>query len=324
MKILVSEFKDYWTTVPLRTVDLFEWLTSPNTYMWLIRKIRAEPNKDRRDRLKSSLPGVTVSAIFRERNMTGFLSHSGCISLDFDYLQNIPASKQLISTHESVLYCGESVSGQGLFAIVRIREPQKHLEHFFALERDFLNMGLVVDPSCKDIPRLRGLSYDSSPYINMNAEIYTKTLMYETPAVQRIARISQQVFNPEQQPIQRYMKPRDTPAEALLKSSLRHGIQVLANDTETRIKSLISLIQERQVDITFHWFDWFRICNIIVRVFGAGGRELFHDISRFYHKNEEKRYSPAECDKLYSACLNKTYRYSVNEIFWIARRYGIY
>ena len=37
-------------------------------------------------------------------------------------------------------------------------------------------MGIVVDSSCSDICRLRFYSYDEHPYVNFDAEVYTRTL----------------------------------------------------------------------------------------------------------------------------------------------------
>ena len=74
---------------------------------------------------------------------------------------------------------GRSCSGEGLFGIVPIKDPEKHLGHFLALEKDLAGRGIVIDKSGKDITRLRFYSYDPDAYYNIRAETYTS--LYTSP-----------------------------------------------------------------------------------------------------------------------------------------------
>jgi hypothetical protein len=65
-----------------------------------------------------------------------------------------------------------SASGNGLAAIVKI-EPDKHLEAFTGLKAYyFKNYGQLIDESCKNVSRLRFLSYDPSPVINPESKLF--------------------------------------------------------------------------------------------------------------------------------------------------------
>lgn len=175
----ISCFKDYRTAENPAEINLVTWLTSEK-YADKVKYIRGCEDPDEIKGLKASLPAVTVSGLFSARNMEGLIQHSGLICIDIDRKEN----PNLVNWHEvpeilakipNVAYCGLSVSGNGYFAIIPIRYPEKHVLHFHALYADFLRMGLVIDKACKDVCRLRGYSYDPNPYFNHEARPYFKT-----------------------------------------------------------------------------------------------------------------------------------------------------
>ena len=93
------------------------------------------------------------------------IKHSGFICLDIDPQHNpgIDCGSPLRDTlagMDEVFFAALSASGKGSFALVRIADPFQHRGHFEALSRDFLKIGLNVDQNCKDVSRLRGMSYD--------------------------------------------------------------------------------------------------------------------------------------------------------------------
>jgi predicted P-loop ATPase len=65
-----------------------------------------------------------------------------------------------------------SVSGNGLAALVKI-EPERHLDAFNGLKQYyFRNYGQLIDQSCKNVSRLRFLSYDPLLYVNESAKTF--------------------------------------------------------------------------------------------------------------------------------------------------------
>lgn len=59
--------------------------------------------------------------------------------------------------------------------------PGSNMEpSYYALERDFKDLGITIDPSYTDISRLRFQSYDPNPYVNPEAIVYDKFLNEST------------------------------------------------------------------------------------------------------------------------------------------------
>ena len=93
-----------------------------------IEEYRATNDK----KLKNSLPLVCFSGEFSRRADDAMLEHSGMIVLDFDHV-NIEESKTFVGSDDYVHACWVSPSGDGLKAIVKITNPERHRDHFRAL-----------------------------------------------------------------------------------------------------------------------------------------------------------------------------------------------
>lgn len=143
-----------------------------------ILRLRAVFDKEKRNALKRSLPQATISGVFSPTRAKNNLSqHSGLICVDIDAKDNPDildweTLKQDLSVLPQIAYCALSVSGKGLFLVIPLRYPEKHLQQFRQLQIDFREMGIMIDSACSDITRLRCLSYDEHPIINENATLY--------------------------------------------------------------------------------------------------------------------------------------------------------
>ena len=143
-----------------------------------ILRLRAVFDKEKRNALKRSLPQATISGVFSPTRAKNNLSqHSGLICVDIDAKDNPDildweTLKQDLSVLPQIAYCALSVSGKGLFLVIPLRYPEKHLQQFRQLQIDFRMMGIMIDSACSDITRLRCLSYDEHPIINENATLY--------------------------------------------------------------------------------------------------------------------------------------------------------
>lgn len=157
------------------TVYSFMDTIKSDKYKVVAEAIRAEPDKDRRNILKTALPSATVSGVFRERKKDGLLKHSGLICMDFDKLgDKVAQYKEALRKDKHTLAIFTSVSGAGLAVIVQI-DPLKHLESFEALEKYYYEQySLVADTGTKDICRLRFFSHDPDAHINPQAEPFLK------------------------------------------------------------------------------------------------------------------------------------------------------
>tara|TARA_R110001599_G_scaffold343577_2_gene566288 strand:- start:59 stop:1837 length:1779 start_codon:yes stop_codon:yes gene_type:complete len=108
----------------------------------IIKEIRAGDKSK-----KKTLPITLFSGVFKGRKDEDILGHSGLIILDFDHIDT-ESSKALLSTDKFVRACWVSPSGDGLKVLVKVSNPERHRDHFRALQTYFdKTYGLEVDPS---------------------------------------------------------------------------------------------------------------------------------------------------------------------------------
>lgn len=140
-------------------------------YKSQVEEVRQAQGEERK-RKKAALPAVTVSAIMQgghaKENVT---RQTDVICIDFDkkdneHLRNFAELKTLIADVPFVGYCGSSCSGEGFFILMPIVAPYRFAEQYAAAVEYFKGYGLTADTSCKDITRLRFVTYDPKPYIN--------------------------------------------------------------------------------------------------------------------------------------------------------------
>lgn len=173
--------------MPVREIFLCDFLSGSTfraKYKTTVDRYRAAGDEDK-NRLKTSLPAVTVSGTFSKRNSAELIAHSGLICIDIDEKDNPDVAEfdrlnELISIIPYVAYCGHSIGGKGYFVIIPIASPEKHKEHFEALRQDFARCGITIDKSGKDVTRLRIYSYDDTAYINPSAATYERTATVRT------------------------------------------------------------------------------------------------------------------------------------------------
>ena len=189
----------------------------PYMYMTRIRDAqthakRRHENKadaDAYNAVKSSLPCLCVSGTFQgSRQIQNITSHTGFICIDIDegdnpHVSNWEEVKHMLGEYDCIAYCSLSLSGAGLFCIIPIDKPRAvvippigaegradairevkelHEGQFRALQKTFQMLGLNIDKQCKDLTRVRVLSYDPSPYMNIDAEIYPHIIREEPKA----------------------------------------------------------------------------------------------------------------------------------------------
>jgi len=111
--------------------------------------------------LKDQLPVVCFSGEFSSRKDSDLKEHSSLIILDFDYV-DVSDTKAKLAGDDHILSCWTSPSGQGVKALVRITNPERHRDHFRALRAYFdKKYGLDVDKSGINESRACYESYDS-------------------------------------------------------------------------------------------------------------------------------------------------------------------
>ena len=164
--------------------------------------------------------------------------------------------KRQLSHLPWVAYCGLSIGGHGLFLIVPIDDHSKYVDRWMAAEyllRKFY--GLTVDPQTKDATRPRFISYDDSPYINENADIFSVSLPKQ-----------------QQRPPMRHVAPATQ-----------------TSDAET-IARFVDYIEAHRIDITTNYGGqkgksgkgWADLPPALFQVFGDAGEDFFHRLSQFH------------------------------------------
>ena len=170
---LVSLFESIFSTEPIKTIRLSKFLLS-DKFRKQVEQYRANTDKKTRERIKGNLMCITPSGTFSQRRESNIIKHTELLCIDIDSKDNpnidLADCKNVIGLHCPYLYyAGLSLSGEGIFLIFRIQNPEYHKQHFEALAM-YLNrkFKLQVDKSVKSPVSLRVASYDENPYFNEN------------------------------------------------------------------------------------------------------------------------------------------------------------
>lgn len=288
---VTKDISNPWNPVPVAEISLWHWLNLAkyNQKVQALRNIR-EMDPAKADEIKKGLPAVTPSGVFTYRKKDSIKAHSGLLCVDIDGKDNpgyqAEELKEICAGFPWVSYSGISVSGNGVFAIVSLVHPVHHLEHFRAIQEEFSGIGVTIDPACSDITRLRIYSFDDSPYLNHQAEPYSRIISIEREKV---------VYSP-------------TPTGE--------------SSTEAAISYLVDEICRLRIDITGQNKDWFNLAASLAAELGETGREYFHAISQFY-SNGKRQYSPQETDKMFSRAIRYRSNYQIGTFFSRCRDFGI-
>jgi hypothetical protein len=109
---------------------------------------------------KKELPVVCFSGEFSSRSDDALFEHSGFVILDFDHV-DVDSTKRALATDDFIHSCWTSPSGQGVKALVKITNPERHRDHFRALIKYFERThGLELDESGINESRACFESYD--------------------------------------------------------------------------------------------------------------------------------------------------------------------
>ena len=254
-----------------------------------ILRLRAVFDKEKRNALKRSLPQATISGVFSPTRAKNNLSqHSGLICVDIDAKDNPDildweTLKQDLSVLPQIAYCALSVSGKGLFLVIPLRYPEKHLQQFRQLQIDFRKMGIMIDSACSDITRLRCLSYDEHPIINENATLY-EGVYVEKP------------------------KHKSFPTCFIYEGE----------NTSAEVAVCCRKIQQCGIDITASYDDWLKV-GCALATLGESGRSLFHICSRQNAKYNAAKTDKMFTDLL----RRNYQQVNIGTFFWMCKQYGI-
>lgn len=124
----------------------------------------------------ANLPCCTISGLFEgERKANKVTAINPVICVDIDVLpdgMNLSRLKKKVFDLPYVFYVSLSARGEGIFALIYYNKEKDFLNIFKALQYDFRQMGIEIDKACKDICRLRFVSWDAEPLEKEEVEMY--------------------------------------------------------------------------------------------------------------------------------------------------------
>ena len=128
--------------------------------------------------LKLSLPNITPSGIFEGGVANvNLVQHSGLLAIDIDNIEKGYAGDMrdfLFNTYEEIIFSGVSASGNGVWALIEIANPEKHKEHFVQLVQDLQTDGIAIDKACSNVARRRFYSMDKSALFRDEHTVYSR------------------------------------------------------------------------------------------------------------------------------------------------------
>lgn len=138
-----------------------------------VQQIRAEVDKERRNKLKLTLPSVCWSGLFEgERLDNAIRIHTGLVCLDFDHVEDLDELRAELGGLEYIYAFWVSPSGDGIKALAKIADTTKHREHYRALKEELPAIDIAnINPA-----RVCFESYDPDLYVNLNAKPFVKII----------------------------------------------------------------------------------------------------------------------------------------------------
>ena len=122
----------------------------------LVKEIRSQSDKEKRNELKQKLPAICFSGKFNKRNDSSLLEHSGLICLDFDGYESdklLLEEKENLTNDRYTYAVFISPSGKGLKVLVKIpAEADNHKKFFNSLENHYNST--YFDKTCKNVSRV--------------------------------------------------------------------------------------------------------------------------------------------------------------------------
>lgn len=235
-----------------------------------LRQIDRNTNEKEYKRLKLQMPMHTVSCLCGN-SAKNIDKYTNILCIDIDEKDNkqtnIEEIRQKVNNLPFTLFSSKSVGGKGLYCLVAVDGEEKDfINHFKALEDDFQRMNIIIDKSCKNLNRLRVISYDTESYYNEKAEIYTKKKI-------NFPKVTYKETKPT-------YKANHTKDKATFEMALKD-------------------IEERGLIITKNHQQTLDLSNCMAGVFGEEGRDYLHII-----RKQRKGYDAYKLDECYNNSLD--------------------
>lgn len=189
----------------------------------LVGRIRSLTTKDEQNEVKLKLPAICFSGIIPsgKREDVRLQTHSNLVILDFDDLTPdvYAEKKRLFMAMPCVVAAFLSPRGNGLKVLIRIKDGNKHREHYRAIIKEFPGIDQKnINPS-----RVCFSSIDPEIYINYEATTYDKVAVEE-----RVIYRAEGVTATEEERFKKLVKWMETKREFFVSGSRNDFIYKLA------------------------------------------------------------------------------------------------
>lgn len=174
----ISVFENFYSKP--KTITLNQWIKAckyGSRFTNHVVEYRHTRNQD----LKRSLPHATVGAIcLGSRDSKDVVTRTGWIALDIDrkdnpYLTNAEHLRDEVAKISNIAFTCLSTGGEGVWALIKVANPDRQAEHFEMLLKDFKAFGITLDSSKGRNPNdARFISYDPGAIIKDSYTVYHK------------------------------------------------------------------------------------------------------------------------------------------------------
>lgn len=250
-----------------------------------IRSINRDTDEKEYKRIKMQMPMHTVSCLCGT-TAKDINKYNNLICIDIDEKDNqqlsIEELRQKVNSLPYTLYSSKSVGGKGLYILIFVDGGKDDfISHFKALQDEFNKLGIIIDRSCKNLNRLRVISFDTENYYNEKAEIYTK---------------------------KKIEYPKVTYKETKPTYKANH-----TNKDKATFEMALKDIEERGLIITKNHQQTLDLSNCMAGVFGEEGRGYLHTIRR-----QRKGYDEYKINECFDTSLNyieQGHKYTLGTFF---------
>lgn len=255
-----------------------------------IRKIDKATNHKLYNDLKGKLFAFTPSCVcegetLKKKNVTHI---NNVIAIDIDKDDNptlsVEEMKEIVTKLPFVRYCSLSAGGKGIYCLVpflkQYANKDNFKEVFLSLQKDFAEMGIIIDKQCSDYTRQRYVSYDNNEYWNDSCILYDKK---ETIPTNNRPQIS---------------------LRATQGVSMKEGaVKEITQRDKNKLRMVFNDIIAHNIIVTNCHTDTLTLCNIFYNAFGYDGLSCVHVL-----RSQRKGYDAAKLDSTFDYVANADYQ----------------
>lgn len=258
-----------------------------------IRKVDKATNYVLYKDLKGKLFAFTPSCVCKGETLKkeNVIHINNIIAIDIDKDDNptlsVEEMKDIVKKLPFVRYCAMSVGGKGIYCLIPFKKEfankDNFKEVFLSLQKDFAEMGIIIDKSCSNYNRARYVSYDDNEYWNDHCILYKKKT---TIPVNNRPQISL----------------RAKEGVSMKEGTDRESRPITQRD-KNKLRMCFNDIQANNIIVTNCHTDTLTLCNIFYNAFGYDGLSCVHVL-----RSQRKGYDAAKLDSTFDYVANSDYQ----------------